>query len=160
MTAEIITILSNAGQSTIDKIRQNMSSTGTDASGESSRSLKYEVTETGTKANLKITAKPFFMVVETGRKPTPQFTKPSEEFVDRIKSWLTARGKDQGPAYAIAKSIHKSGTKLWQQGGRTDIVSNVINQNRIEELSRELLQSFAKFYLVSVANTFKNANSN
>jgi hypothetical protein len=160
MLGEILTILSGYGQSTVDKIRQNMSTTGTDASGESSRSLTFEVTESGSKATLRVKAKPYFMVVETGRKPTPEYTKPSESFVDRIKSWLTARGKDQGAAYAIAKNIHKEGTKLWQTGGRTDIVSNVVNPSLVEEISRSLLKDFAKTYLVSVANTFRDGNRN
>jgi len=161
MLGEIVAILSNYGQSTVDEIRRNMAATNTDASGQSSRSLRYEVTEEGTKATLKVIAKPYFMVVETGRKPTPQYTKPSQDFVNRIKSWLTSRGEDQGPAYAIAKNIHKKGTKLWQTGGRKDIVSNVVDENLVEKIEKELLNSFARQYLVSLVNTFKNVgNSN
>lgn len=160
MTAEILKILSQYGQSTADQIKQNLASTGTNATGKTSQSLRFEVIDNGTKATLRVLGKPFFMVVETGRKATPDYTKPSYEFVRSIRDWLQARGKDQGAAYAIAKNIHKTGTKLWQRGGRTDIVSNVVNQDLIDQISTDTLQVFANEYLVSVAQIFKDGNRN
>jgi hypothetical protein len=159
VTAEIVTILSGFGEGVVNDIRRNMASTGTDASGESSRSLRYEVIEDGFKATLRVLAKPFFMVVETGRKATPEY-KPSIDFVNRIKSWLSSRGKDQGPAYAIARTIHKKGTKLWQAGGRTDIVSNVVNETLVDQIAKASLHSFAQQYLVSLVNSFNDAKRN
>lgn len=154
LTAEIISILSKSGQSTADRIRQVIPK----KTGKTARSVRHEVTEEGSIIRLRLLAAPYFMVVQTGRKPTPQYTKPSKEFVGKIKEWLQASGKDQGPAYAIARSIHQKGTKLWQAGGNT-IISDVVNQSLVEKISQDVLKEFAKYYLVSTVNLF-NDNSN
>ena len=130
-----------------------ITSTGTSATGKTAQSLRYEITNEGTKATLKVVGKPYFMVVETGRKATPG-KKPSKDFVDNIKEWLQTKGKESDLAYAIAMSINKKGTKLWQDGGRTDIVSNVINQNLVDKINTDLLNKFAEQYLASMVKLF------
>lgn len=159
MNAEIISILNQYGTSTVEKIRQNLSSTGTTASGKTSQSLRYEVTQEGTKATLKVIGKPFFAVVETGRKPTPE-KKPSPDFVTNIREWLQARGKETRPAYGIALSINKKGTKLFRDGGRQDIYSNVINQNLVDKISLDLLNKFAQQFMTNVVKLFTNGTDN
>src|SRR5690242_227263 len=136
MTVELIPFLILTGQSTVQRIQHNLAATGTDASMKTSRSLRFEVQEEGTIAHLRIIGRPYFMTVETGRKPTPQYTKPSKDFVRRIKDWLQFVSGITGPAYAIALSIHKKGTKLWRDGGRKDIVSNVVNQTLYDQISK------------------------
>jgi len=160
MNAELIAILNQYGSSTVDKIRQNLASTGTNATGKTSQSLRYEVTNQGTKATLKVMGKPYFAVVETGRKPTPEYTKPSTEFVNSIKEWLRARGKDEKSAYGIAKSIHKRGTKLFRDGGRKDIYSNVVNQDLVDRISLDLLNKFAQQFLASAVKMFTDGSNN
>jgi hypothetical protein len=135
-----------------------MASTGTNATGKTSRSLRFEVTQTSDSQTLRIIGKPFFNVVETGRKATPQYTKPSQDFVNAIREWANAKGVP-GAAYAIAKSIHKKGTKLFQQGGRTDIVSSVINPTLIESISKSVLDKFAAEYLKNAANIFSSGRT-
>lgn len=159
MNAEIISILNKYGTSTVEKIRQNLSSTGTTASGKTAQSLRYEVTQEGTKATLKVIGKPFFAVVETGRKPTPE-KKPSPDFVTNIREWLQARGKETRPAYGIALSINKKGTKLFRDGGRQDIYSNVINQNLVDKISLDLLNKFAQQFMTNVVKLFTNGTDN
>lgn len=158
MNVELINILHKYGTSTVAQIRENLSSTGTTATGKSASSLRYEVTNEGTKATLRVVGKPFFAVVETGRKPTPSY-KPSETFVASIKSWMDAKGKT-GSAYAIAQSIHKKGTKLWREGGRKDIYSNVINQNLYDKISLDLLNKFAQQFMTSVVKLFTDGSDN
>lgn len=158
MNAEIISILNQYGTSTVEQIRQNLSSTGTNATGKTAQSLRYEVTNEGTKATLKVVGKPFFAVVETGRKPTPSY-KPSKAFVASIQEWMNAKGKT-GSAYAIAQSIHKKGSKLFRDGGRSDIYSNVINQNLVDKISLDLLNKFAQQFMTNVVNLFKNGSDN
>lgn len=154
MIAEILSILTSYGQSTTDRIKQVIPK----KTGKTANSVRFAVQDNGATATLKITARPYFFTVQTGRKPTPQFTKPSKEFVQNIKEWLQASGKDQGPAYAIARSIHQKGTKLWQAGGNT-IISDIVNQSLVEKISQDVLKEFAKYYLVSTVNLF-NDNSN
>lgn len=158
MNAEIISILNKYGSSTIEQIRNNLSSTGTNATGKTSQSLRYEVTNEGTKATLKVIGKPYFAVVETGRKPTPG-NKPSYEFVNNIKQWLAARGKDDKGAYGIAMSINKKGTKLFRDGGRKDIYSNVINQNLVDKINIDLLNKFAEQFLASAVKLFQDGSN-
>lgn len=158
MNAEIISILNQYGNSTVDQIRQNLSSSS--ASGKTAQSLRYEVTNEGTKATLKVIGKPYFMVVETGRKPTPQYDKPSKAFVQSIKDWLQFVSGDTRPAYAIALSIHKKGTKLFRDGGRKDIVSNVINQNLTDKISLDLLNKFAEQFMGSMVKLFSDGGNN
>jgi hypothetical protein len=154
LIAEILSILSNYGQSTTDQIKAVIPK----KTGKTARSVRFEVKDNGDKATLKIVGRPYFMTVQTGRKATPQFTKPSKEFVDNIREWLQASGSDQGAAYAIARSIHQKGTKLWQQGGNT-IISNIVNESLTDKISQDVLKEFAKYYLVSTVKIF-DGNSN
>lgn len=155
MTAELLSILNKAGQSAVALIRANMVSTGTNATGKSSQSLRFEVVEDGTKTILRILGKEFFAVVETGRKATPQYDKPSKEFVASIREWAKAKGLPEGSAYGIARSIHKKGTSLFRQGGRQDIYSNV-QRSMIDQISVDLLQKYANLFLVEAKETLES----
>ncbi len=154
MVVNLIDILNQYGTSTVQKIRDNLQATRTNATGETSRSLKFEVKNEGFKQILKITGRPFFMTVETGRKATPDY-KPSYAFVASIQRWMQAKGK-QGSAYAIAQAIHKKGTKLHQTGGRNDIVSSVVNEGLVQEIAKSVL---AKFSSEVLKNSVKLFNS-
>lgn len=143
---DLVKILSGFGQSAVGKIQQNLATTGTNASGKTSRSLRFEVINQGTTATLRIIGRPYFGTVETGRKATPQFDKPSANFVASIREWLSAKGGNQGAAYVIARSIHQKGTKLWREGGRTNIYSNV-RTSLAEEIPRAVLKEFINDYI-------------
>ena len=157
MVADIISILNAYGNSTVQAIRNNLASTGTNATGKTSQSLRFEVKNEGSKITLKIIGKPYLAVVETGRKDTPQYEKPSVEFVASIQEWMNAKGKE-GSAYAIAKSIHQHGTKLFQKGGRQDIISNVINQGLVNNISKDILNKFANDLLLNIRQEYGTSN--
>lgn len=124
------------------------------ATGKTARSVRFEVKEEGSKLIFNILASKYFKVVETGRRPTPQYTKPSYEFVGKIRQWLDATGRDTNLAYAIAKSIHQKGTKLFREGGRKDVYSNVLDETFIDSLSNDLLQQFAHETMMQLINSF------
>lgn len=147
---DLINILSQTGQSTVQRIRQNLASTGTNASGRTSQSLRFEVSSDGSIARLRVLGRPYFMAVETGIKPYPQYTKPSRDFVSEIREWLRTKGGNQGAAYAIARSIHQKGTKLWKSGGRKDIVSNVVNSDLFTQIQQAALNEFVKAYIKAI----------
>lgn len=151
--AEILAILTQYGQSTTDQIKVAIPK----KTGKTAASVRFTVREEGSKAILSITGRPYFMAVQTGRKPTPD-KKPSPSFVQNIKDWLQVQGKEQGPAYAIARSINQKGTKLWQQGGNT-LISDIVSQSLIDKISQDVLKEFAKYYLVSTVKIF-DGNSN
>ena len=92
--------------------------------------------------------------METGRKPTPG-KKPSRAFVENIKQWQGAKNVG-GSAYAIALTINKEGSKLWQKGGRKDIYSDVF-PSFIESIQKDTLDKFAEEFLIELKNV---GNSN
>lgn len=155
MLNEIINILSKEGNSIIKEIQSNLSSTGTDASGKTSRSLRLQVVKQDEKYLMKIFGRPYFMTVETGRKPTPE-KKPSKTMIANIRSWVKERGISESLVWAIAVNINKKGTKLWQQGGRKDIVSNVITDSKIQQIERSILEYYAKAFVVNIKNLFND----
>lgn len=160
MLAETLQILSQYGNSTVAQIQQNLASTGTNATGKTSRSIHFEVKTDGDKQVLRVLGKPFLFVVETGRKATPNYTKPSKQFVASIKEWADTKGLGKF-AYAIAKSIHQKGTKLHRDGGREDIISNVVNQSLTDQISKDILKQFSDTYLKQIGivfNTSQQAN--
>lgn len=158
MIVNLIQILTQYGNSTVAQIRQNLASTGTNATGKTSNSLKFEVKNEGFKQILKITGRPFFFAVETGRKATPDY-KPSKQFVQSIKEWMQAKGVD-GSAYGIAQAIHKKGTKLFRAGGREDIYSSVVNQGLVDQISTAVLKQFALETLKHTVSIFNGSRVN
>jgi len=158
VNVNILKILSDQGVSIVKRIQANLQSTGTNATGKTSKSLHYEVKEQGSKITLTVLGKKYIGVVETGRKATPDYTKPSLEFVASIREWAKAKGIDEGASYAIAKSIHQHGTKLKQQGGRNDIISNVINQSLVKEISESILQIYSKILVANIKQIYGNSN--
>lgn len=128
-------------------IQQNLASSGTNASGKTSESLRVEVDEHGG----KLIGRPFFHGVETGRGPggVPR------NFQAIILDWMNAKGvhaddgDDQGMAQGIAWKIRRQGTSLWRRtkdsGGIKTIYTNELQitmQNIQQRLSYLIARSF------------------
>lgn len=145
---EIPNILQNEGTQLINDIRANMGAAGQNATNETSRSLRIEIKQEGTKFKLQLLGRAFFMTVQTGRRPTPD-KKPSREMIDRITDWVEARGIDSAAVWGIATNIQKKGTRLWQTGGRTDIVDPAID-DFVNNVSEHLLDSAADEFVLKV----------
>lgn len=156
---DLVSILSQTGTTVVDRIKQNLASTGTNATGRTAASLRFEVINETDKQILRVIGKPYFKVVETGRKATPEYTNPSKQFVDDIKEWVKARGIDEKAAYGIAKSIHQKGTKLFRSGGRQDIFSDVITPTFVDEISKSILNQFTNEYLKNVVKFTSSGNN-
>lgn len=155
MNPDLLKVLNESAGGLVETIRKNLSSTGTDATGKTSQSLRYEVKDNGQKITVQLVGRPFFATVETGRKPTPD-KKPSRDMIENIKEWVTARGKDADLVWAIATSIQQKGTKLFQKGGRTDIYTDAISDpSFVDQISAEILGTFAKEYAKQIKLIFK-----
>ncbi|WP_026462590.1 hypothetical protein [Adhaeribacter aquaticus] len=106
------------------------------ASGKTAESVRFEVSTEG----LKIYAAKHIFVVETGRK-AGKFPP-----ISVIRQWIDAKpiiprdkiSKDS-LAFLIARSIARKGTILHQLGGKSGILTNVINQERLSKLKNQLL---------------------
>lgn len=132
----------------ISDIRENMTTAGQNATGETANSLKFQIEQGDNKYKMTLFGRAFFMTVQTGRKPTPD-KKPSREMIERITDWVQARGIDSSAVWAIATNIQKKGTKLWQSGGREDIVDPAVD-DFINNVSQDLLQSGADDFVLAI----------
>ena len=131
----------------VEEMRQNLASTGTNASGRTSASLRVEVDATGG----RIYGRKYFRGVEQGRAGG----RVPRNFQSIIRQWILDKGltysaipykrqpsakwqpkytpEERGlrqMASAIAHAIEKSGTSLYRSGGRKDIFTNVIEENK------------------------------
>ena len=151
MVVDLLTILSGHGGGIVDDLKRSIAPYS--ATNDTVNSLRFSVTREGTIDRLQIFGREYIMAMETGRKATPQYTKPSFNFVDRIRRYLAAKGEETSLAYAIAKSIHAKGTK-----GHPGVISNVINDTLIDNISKDILQQFAKQYLFNVVEFYNRGN--
>ena len=114
-------------------------------------SISYTVSDN----MLEITASPYIRVLIDGRAPTRNgATRGNPTLQQIILSWInrhsiTARANKQGKiptpeqlSWAISKSIHLHGTKLYQQGGGNNIYDTIITTQRIENLLNLLTNKF------------------
>lgn len=145
---EIFEVIQDKGIDLINNIRVNLGSTGTNATVKTSQSLRIELKQEGTKYSLTLFGRPFFMTVQTGRKPTPG-KKPSREMIDNLKEWVNARGLDESAVWAIATKIQQRGTRLWFEGGRTDIVDPAVD-TFVNDVSQSFLEAEADNFQLKV----------
>lgn len=131
----------------VAQIRSNLESTGTNASGRTSNSLRVEVDDTSG----RIYGRRYFRGVEQGRAGG----RVPRNFQSIIRQWILDKGltpraipykrkpsANWQPKYtpqerglramagAIAHTIEKSGTSLYRSGGRKDIFTNVFENNK------------------------------
>jgi hypothetical protein len=148
---ETIEIVEVGAIGLINGIRANLGSTGTNATLKTSQSLRSETTQEGTKTRMLLFGRPFFNTVSTGRKPTPN-KKPSREFIENLKPWAGARGIPENKIWGVAVNINKFGSKLWQAGGREDIVEPPVD-NFINNVGQALLDSKADDLVMKIRET-------
>lgn len=148
-----------------ERIAANMYAEGAVASGKTIRSMKVVTEDYG--AKLISAQRMPFGVLETGRKggAIPM------SFQSIIYDWMQAKGihgnpipyktnrphryseqerADRSMAAAIAKTIQRSGTRLYRNGGRDTIYSNTI-----PEAVREIKEKLRPFVAMSVMESIK-----
>jgi hypothetical protein len=135
----------------VAEMRDNLAKTKTNASGRTSASLRVVMTDTGG----QIWGRRYFRGVEQGRAGG----RVPHNFTSIIEQWIVDKGlsiqaiqykrkpsaswqpkytpEERGlrqMASAIARTIEKSGTSLYRSGGRQDIFTNVIEENKADIL--------------------------
>lgn len=134
----------------IAEIAANLDATGTTASGRTRDSLEVRMTTYGG----QILGRPYFQGVEKGRPAGPV----PHGFHGIIKQWIVDKGltvpqvpyKTERPhrysvqerslnifAGQISHTIKEHGTRLYRNGGREDIYTQVLNE-RLGELMQEV----------------------
>lgn len=129
MNTDLQQVLTEWAENVIGKIQSNLDSTGTTASGKTKESLRYEVNDN----QLIIYGRQYFRSVEEGRGAG----NIPYKFNDILYKWAEAKGilanfgetesQQRSAMYAVGQFIKKNGTQLYIKGGRTDIYSNVLN---------------------------------
>ena len=120
--------------------------------GKTARSLKVR---TNKKGGL-LEADAHIFALEDGRRPTGSGggSRGTESLQKRILKWvklkgIATEGNEVSLSWAISKSIHAKGTKLYQQGGGSGVLSSVISEQRVESL----VASLANVYQISTLNS-------
>jgi len=114
-----------------DKIIQSHLAAGQKASGKTIASLNIQQSDEN---SIGLFGKKYFSVLETGRKPG----NVPKGFYKILLKWIEDKGitveKPETLAYFTAQKIANEGTKLFRDGGRTDIFSPHIlsTKNAIE----------------------------
>jgi hypothetical protein len=145
---EIFNVIQNQSINLVNNIRINLGRAGMFVTNKTQQSLRQEVKQEGTKYTVQVFGRPFFMTVQTGRRPTPD-KKPSREMVENIREWMDARGIDESAAWAIATNINKKGTRLWREGGRTDIVDPAVD-TFVNDVGQAFLEAEAENFSIRV----------
>lgn len=145
---EIFNVIQSEGIELVNNTRANLGASGQNATNKTSQSLRIQINQEGSKYRMLLFGRPFFMTVQTGRRPTPD-KKPSREMIDNIKEWINSRGIDESAAWAIATNINKKGTKLWRQGGRTDILDPAVDEF-VNSISENLLEAEADNFQLKI----------
>ena len=88
----------------------------------------------------------YFPVLETGRGPGKQ---PP---VSSIEQWVASGVVDikksiESDSWGIAKSIAQKGTKLWREGGRKDIFTPVLSEERFKKLNKDIADESLTYIL-------------
>ena len=107
------------------------------------KSIEVETTEN----SITIYASPFISVLWNGRRPTSMGAKTGNPTLQKsILDWINKKGitgkanksgnvpTSEQLSWAISKSIHLYGTKLYQQGGKQNIFDTILTSNRIDNL--------------------------
>lgn len=152
---EIQDLIYRALEEVRDEIKQNISSTGSTASGRTADSMEIEVVGT----TGKLTGRQAFWTLERGRGPG----RIPGNMRDIIKQWALDKGISISPipyirqasdkwqpkyteqerglnafAGAVAFNIANKGTQLYQDGGRDDIYTPAINK-AMDKLANNVL---------------------
>lgn len=128
-------------------ILENLARFGRNATGETGRSLRVQMNADGG----TLFGRAFFSTLEVGRGPTRDFTPHTPTLLQRILTWVQAKGiypddpkqTQTSLAYAITKRIHKSGTMLFRKKERQDIYSSAV-QRAIKGINVRLLEEAQK----------------
>lgn len=116
-------------------------------------------------SNLKVfSSEKYFTVLETGRKPTTGGGGGGggETLRDQIEQWIIDKPvilRDitrESLAYLIARKIHREGSLLYRQGGKSGIISDFVNDKYIKEnltdnLFLTLVEEISKEFLKKAA---------
>lgn len=146
------------GSSSIAEIQGRMGSSGANASGNTSRSLRKEIADD----ELTIFGREVFKYVEGGRGPSRKKGSTGESLRDRIKQWIKDKGitpdgemTEDSLAFLIARKIHNEGTLIYRTNNPRDIFSTVFDENKIKSLIHVIAETTNNSVMSDIVKAFK-----
>ena len=137
----LLELFQSEGSEIVEALKESLDRNGVNASGRLRASIEAEATED----RLIVSAAGYALSAEDGRGPSKKGSNPGI-LKNQIENWLEAKGipvwsgfTRKSQAYVIARKIHKSGTKLFREGGNSGVLSSVINDRLIDEISARAL---------------------
>lgn len=143
--------------SAIAEIQGRMGSSGANASGNTSRSLRRELSEN----ELTIFGSSVFKYVEGGRGPSRKSGSSETSLRDRIKQWIKDKGirpdgiSADSLAFLIARKIHNEGTLIYRTNNPRDIFSTVLDENKIKSLVSVIAENANNQVTSDIVKAFK-----
>jgi hypothetical protein len=139
------------GQETVNIIQQNMAAAGQDASGETSREIKWIMPND---KQVIVSGPSYVYVLEKGRRPGKM---PP---VSNIEAWVRSKSLSidksvESVAFGISKKIAEEGTKLFQEGGRTDIITPAISDDRVDGLMNQIADISLNLFVGNIEKNIK-----
>ena len=147
MSNAISKILSKYGENTVSIIRGNMARAGQNATGNTSASIQSEMIADN---RVQVTAPSYVYVLETGRKPYQGGANANLK--SKLLQWIRAKSvrfegmTEKETLNAIYYTIQNKGTKLFRQGGRDDIITPALSDERIEKVLKEIADLQTKVF--------------
>lgn len=135
-------ILNKFGNDTINIIRSNMDRAGQNATGDTANGLQSILIGD---ERLQVSGPAHIWVLEKGRGPYKGGAKANPPLISRLERWMKAKGL-QGSAWAIYQKIQREGTLLYRMGGRTDIITPAISDDRVDALVSEVADFKTKVF--------------
>lgn len=141
LSGVIQAILSGFAERTISGIRSKIPN----VTGKMADSLGYRIDSQGLTI---FSTEKFFTVLETGRKPGK---RPP---ISVIEEWVKNKpiASDINPkslAFLIARKIGEEGSLLYRQGGNSGVISDFINETKIQEDLINLLTDSFRDYVIN-----------
>ena len=111
------------------------------ASGKTAASLEVIPSNTGG----SLMAAEHIIFLEDGRGPTSPTGpyKEGEKLIDIITQWISDKGLDLNP-YAVTKTIHAKGTKLYRAGGKSGVLSIPLQLAGLNTLFAEIATQYSQ----------------
>lgn len=142
----------------LERKKQEIISRINQATGKTARRIFWSADQTG-----GILYGPHYIqALEDGRGPTRNRTPNRPTLREAIEEWLEYRSITPRPgqtkkdlAYAIAASIHRRGTLLFQRGGKSGVLSEPITERSFDELLERLAVINSITVSTEVVNKFK-----
>lgn len=142
--------LNRYGDGRVDLIKSNLLKTGSNASGETSKSIKRQNRK---ELSVQVVGKEFVYVVETGRKAGKM--PPVSKILAWLKTGKSGLPATFGQAFGISKKIGKEGSALFRKGGRKDIITPALNDNSVNLLTSEIADITLDMTVKSIENGTK-----